>query len=204
VNGSLWASSTAYVESLNRNIGGLDTTGWDLDVAYQTNVFDMGALTFRLTGTLLDELITEPIAGSGSVGEYDCAGLYGTTCGVPSPEWRHSARVTWATPWNMDLSLAWRYFDAVEVDTSSTQPLLAGSPAPVDLELDEQNYFDIAASWTFAEAYTVRLGINNVLDDDPPLGGSGSVPTGAGNGNTFPQVYDALGRYVFMGISAKF
>ena len=54
------------------------------------------------------------------------------------------------------------------------------------------------------EAYSVRPGINNVLDEDPPLGGQGSVPTAVGNGNTFPQVYDALGRYVFMGLTAKF
>jgi hypothetical protein len=37
----------------------------------------------------------------------------------------------------------------------------------------------------------VRLGINNVLDNDPSI--NASVGT-TGNGNTYPQVYDALGR----------
>jgi outer membrane receptor protein involved in Fe transport len=203
-NGTLWASPEAFVESLNLNIGGLETTGWDVDVGYRTDIGDMGALTFRVTGTLLDELVTEPIAGSGSVGTYDCKGFYGNTCGIPAPEWRHTARVTWASPWNMDLSLAWRYYDEVEVDTSSPEALLAGNPAKADLKMAAQDYIDVAASWTFMEAYSVRLGINNVLDEDPPLGGQGSVPTAVGNGNTFPQVYDALGRYVFMGLTAKF
>jgi iron complex outermembrane receptor protein len=30
------------------------------------------------------------------------------------------------------------------------------------------------------------------------------VGAGAGNGNTYPQVYDALGRYVFAGVTVEF
>jgi len=47
----------------------------------------------------------------------------------------------------------------------------------------------------------VRLGINNVLDNDPQI--NASVGT-TGNGNTYPQVYDALGRYIFGGVTVKF
>ena len=65
-----------------------------------------------------------------------------------------------------------------------------------------QNYIDVAATWNFLENYEVRFGINNVMDDDPPV--SAQVGAGAGNGNTYPQVYDALGRYMFMGLTAKF
>ena len=39
------------------------------------------------------------------------------------------------------------------------------------------------------------LGINNVLDEDPPH--QRRVGT-TGNGNTYPQTYDALGRWVFL------
>jgi hypothetical protein len=41
-----------------------------------------------------------------------------------------------------------------------------------------------------------------VLDRDPPL--SSQVGSGFGNGNTYPQVYDALGRYAFVALSANF
>jgi outer membrane receptor protein involved in Fe transport len=201
-HGSLWASSDAYVQAVNENIGGLETTGVDIDAIYRTDIGSMGSLAFRLTGTWLDELTTTPIAGAGNVGKYDCAGLYGSDCGTPNPEWRHSARVTWSTPWNLDLSLTWRYFDKVLIDNSSSNPLIGGDYNVVDKQLDAQNYIDLAASWTFMEAYSVRLGINNVMDDDPPL--SAVVGSGAGNGNTYPQVYDALGRYVFAGVTAKF
>lgn len=200
--GTLWADPAAQISSLNENIGGLDTSGFDIDVNYVTPIGGFGSLAFRLNGTYLDELITTPIAGPGSVGEYDCVGLYGSDCGTPNPEWRHTARVTWSTPWNLDLSLGWRYFDAVLIDNTSSNPLITGGFNEVDRELESQNYLDIAGNYTFAENYSVRLGINNVLDDDPPL--SSQVGTGAGNGNTYPQVYDALGRYVFMGLTAKF
>jgi outer membrane receptor protein involved in Fe transport len=43
--------------------------------------------------------------------------------------------------------------------------------------------------------------VNNVLDDDPPM--SAAVGT-TGNGNTYPQTYDALGRYVFVGLTLDF
>ena len=47
----------------------------------------------------------------------------------------------------------------------------------------------------------MRLGINNVLDNDPQINASMDV---TGNGNTYPQVYDALGRFIFGGVTVKF
>jgi outer membrane receptor protein involved in Fe transport len=44
--------------------------------------------------------------------------------------------------------------------------------------------------------------VNNVLDADPPI--SDNVGAGSGNGNTYPQVYDALGRWVFAGVTVDF
>ena len=200
--GTLWASNDAFISAQNINIGGLSTNGVDVDARYGTDIGNMGSLSFSLVGTYLMELTTEPIAGSASIGDYDCAGLYGSDCGTPNPEWRHTARVTWNTPWNVGLSLGWRYFDSVTIDNADSQPLITGPYNEVDKELDAQNYIDLAASWTIMESYEVRFGINNVMDDDPPL--SSQVGAGAGNGNTYPQVYDALGRYLFMGVTAKF
>jgi outer membrane receptor protein involved in Fe transport len=50
-------------------------------------------------------------------------------------------------------------------------------------------------------AVALRVGVNNVLDKDPPVIGFDSAPA---NGNTFPQVYDSLGRYIFATVSAQF
>lgn len=48
---------------------------------------------------------------------------------------------------------------------------------------------------------TVRAGINNVLDKDPPLLNTAVVP--GGEANTV-DVYDMFGRQVFVAFTAKF
>ena len=65
----------------------------------------------------------------------------------------------------------------------------------LDKTLPAEDYFDLAANWAITEKAGVTLGINNVLDKDPDI--SSAVGT-TGNGNTFPQTYDALGRWIFI------
>ena len=57
----------------------------------------------------------------------------------------------------------------------------------------------------------MRLGVNNLLDKEPPLVTSGSGRFGqsacAGvvcNGNTYPGSYDSLGRYLYAGVTLDF
>jgi len=202
--GTLWLLSEASILAPNTNIGVTTTTGWDVGLNYDLPVGDYGSLRFAFMGTYLDEFTVEPVPGLANV-KYDCAGLYGpSTCGTPLPELRTRLRTTWATPWNVDVSLNWRFFDSVDIEYSSSDPDLSDPTLifPLDKTLDSQNYLDLAVVYTYAEKYTFTAGINNFLDESPPL--SGQVGTGFGNGNTFPQVYDALGRYVFFGLSAKF
>ncbi len=52
---------------------------------------------------------------------------------------------------------------------------------------------------------TFRVGVNNVADKEPPLVGSSAGGTNAlYNGNTYPGIYDPLGRYLFAGFTADF
>ena len=74
-------------------------------------------------------------------------------------------------------------------------------PARIDFELPAEDYFDLAANWAITEKAAVALGINNVMDDNPSI--SATVGT-TGNGNTYPQSYDALGRYVFVRATVDF
>jgi outer membrane receptor protein involved in Fe transport len=48
------------------------------------------------------------------------------------------------------------------------------------------------------------LGINNLTDEDPTVVGQDSCPNVFCSGNTFPQVYDTLGRTVFLNVTADF
>jgi len=198
--GSLWALPSGQIRALNQNLGSLKTSGIDFSADYFYKLPAYGNLKVNFTGTLLKANKTEPIPG---LGEYDCVGYHGANCGVPSPEWRHKLRTTWETPWNLDMALTWRHIGKAEQEGASSNALLRNTAlAPADRTMAERNYFDLAASYALTKKIMLRAGINNLLDKDPPL--SGLVGAGSGNGNTYPQVYDALGRRVFFNLSVKF
>ena len=177
---------------------------------------DMGSVSFSLASTWLDKLETQSLPGGDSI---DCKGLYGAICaglggsGVPNPEWRHKFRATWNTPFPLDLALSAqvRYFSSVDLDLTSTQaglggtsPVKKGDGVDTDLKLGARTYLDLLATFTVKDNYNFRVGVNNVLDKDPPINGASNCPSGPCNGNTWPQVYDALGRYFFVGVTADF
>jgi iron complex outermembrane receptor protein len=71
------------------------------------------------------------------------------------------------------------------------------------------SYFDLTATFNLYKNVRLELGVNNITDKVPPLvtgaDCSTSSPAGANcNGNTFPGVYDAMGRYLFATITAQF
>ncbi|MGZ6019439.1 MAG: TonB-dependent receptor domain-containing protein, partial [Phenylobacterium sp.] len=143
---------------------------------------------------------------------YDCKGLYGLVCGIPAPEWRHKARLTWNTPYSygdwlksLALSVEWRYFAKVGLDAYDSNPQLnsPGNQFTIEKNLPAQNYIDLTANFTVHNNLNFRVGVQNVFDKDPPLVGTNCAATFC-NGNTYPQVYDALGRYVFVGLTADF
>ncbi len=214
--GSLWNTPIAGVGNPNVNTGSLETSGIDLNISYALDFADVGmsnagGLRFELVGTWLDELIAEPVSGftpapTAAFGSttYDCAGYHGPVCGTPSPEWRHRFRTTWDTPWNASLSLTWRYFDSVEYEGVAPNDFLNGGANALDLRgLPAMSYFDLAGTWQLLENTQLRAGVNNILDETaPPV--SNSVGAPFSNGNTYPVVYDALGRYIFFGLTTDF
>ena len=213
-NGSLWLSNNGYVQDTTLNTGSLKTSGVDFNVAYRTDLSalglgDNGSVSATMVGTWLDSLVTQPLPGGAS---YDCKGLYGLVCGIPAPEWRHKAALTWNTPYSygdwfksLSLRVQWRYFGKVGLDAYQSNPQLnnVGNQYAVEQNLPAQNYIDLTANFTVHNNLNFRVGVQNVFDKDPPLVGTNCAATYC-NGNTYPQVYDALGRYMYVGLTADF
>ncbi|HEY5758361.1 MAG TPA: TonB-dependent receptor [Steroidobacter sp.] len=209
-------SSTGYVIDVVQNTGGLKTSGVDFSLDYRQELDSYGSLSLNVVGTWLEKLETQSLVNGPTI---DCAGLYGAVCSTlggsnnPNPTWRHKVRLSWALPFegswfsNANVSLAWRFIDSVSLDRTSSQAGLGGAnpggPAS-DLKLGARNYFDLAAGFNVGDGYSVRLGVNNLFDKDPPLAGATNCPTGPCNGNIYTQVYDSLGRYGFLGLTAEF
>ncbi len=203
-SGSLWTPQ-GFVVDTNINTGSLQTKGIDVEANYRLDMGgNAGGLSFQLISTIVDELVVQPVTDAPT---YDCVGLYGLVCGVPAPEFRSKFRTTWVSPWNLDLTLTWRHVDAVDLDTTSSNPQLTGDVPATDAHLASVDYLDLAAAYTLSTEpanMTFRLGINNVTDEDPPMVGQDSCLSVFCSGNTFPQVYDTLGRTVFLNVTADF
>ena len=198
--GTLWLLPQASIVGTNLNLGSTRTSGVDLGIDYSMRLAEYGSVNVAMLGTLLNKFETEEIAGQGT---YDCVGLYGPNkCGAPKSKWRHKLRTSWATPWNMDVAVTWRHLGSVELQATSSNPLLSGTVNAVDRELAARNYIDLAGSYRVTKGLTVSGGVNNVFDKDPPI--TSQLATGAGNGNTYPSIYDALGRKVFLNATYKF
>jgi len=187
------------------NTGAALVSGIDVQSAFhQPLPGTWGSLNLSLNGTWQQHNAATPYRSAPS---YDCAGLFGNTClnGSVSPRWRHNLRVTWELPARAHLSAQWRFIGHTGFDNNSAQALLQnqeeGYPDPALTHIPNYSYLDLAAIWEATRHVQVRLGVNNVLDRDPPVLPE-EVSMQAGQINTFP-VYDVLGRNFFLGLRAS-
>jgi iron complex outermembrane recepter protein len=207
-NGSLWLSPLGFVVDTEVNEGELAERGYDVKGSYRQQLAGLGSLLFGLEGTALRSLATTPVPGEGA---YDCAGYYGDVCGGSDPKWRSVLNITWSTPWDaLDITLRWRYFGSQTSEQLNPSKYLAGTSyyAPL-VHIPAYNWFDLSATFNVYKNVRLQLGVNNIFDKDPPIvtlaDCSTASPGGANcNGNTFPGVYDAMGRYLFAHLTAQF
>jgi outer membrane receptor protein involved in Fe transport len=196
-NGSLWQGNDGYITDINVNAGSLTTQGIDFATSYSYRTAKIGTFSFNFQGTYVDKFESNK-AGA----KFNCAGLYGPQCLYPQSKWRHTARLTWASTNGISLSGRWRYLSGTRFEKTTDDSDLAGSFFPLDSHIKAQNYFDLTASARVADRATFRIGANNLMDRKPPILSQSASPIGAyGNGNTYPGIFDASGRYIFVGVT---
>jgi len=192
-NGDLWVGSnvdtSGHIVALQDNLAIEEVEGIDFIVNYVLDIGQGGSLSFNNNLAYIDSWEQQELA---SAAPDACEGAWGSTCGYPTPEWQNNLRVTWTTPWDVTASFQHRFIDDIEDLNGNGR------------HLKQINYFDLSALWDVTEWATVRAGINNLTDKAPPVAGNAAGPSNQGNGNTFPGMYDALGRYWFLGVSIGF
>ncbi|MCL6729773.1 TonB-dependent receptor plug domain-containing protein [Sphingomonas hankyongi] len=197
-SGSLWLSHQGFVDDRNANIGTLKTRGIDVGANYVRKLGRYGKMNLGFLGSRQTKNVAE-FAGISVA----CLGRFGFPCPTPFPRWRHTARVTWEPASHFSLSLNWRHIAAVDLASIKLRPEEPFYPG--DATIGAQNYLDLATLFRITPNYELRLGVNNLLDRSPPvLGGTANTASGQGtNGNTYPSLYDALGRYFFVGVAVN-
>jgi outer membrane receptor protein involved in Fe transport len=200
-----------YILGTNQNTGYLQTSGVDFTSTYGFDLgsvvpgdADIGSVNLSFVGTWLNSRRIEQLPGLGS---YNCVGLFGPTCGQPSPAWRHNLRATWSSPQNKaTVSANWRYFGETDISSNQSNEFLQGDPnhpIVVNRRISAYSYLDLAGTYKLLDSVEVRWGINNVFDRNPPVIAAGLLSS-FGNGNTYPGVYDPMGRLLYLGAQIDF
>lgn len=146
------------VDNQLQNIGGIETSGVDVALTYTGPETGFGQFSARFNATHLNEYkeITANIDETVTV--TDRTGTHtDETFQRAFPDWRWTTSVEWLLD-EWGASLTFRWIDEMTLD----------SGAPLDSAL----FTDVQVRYTpdFADnALTVALGVNNVLDEDPPV-----------------------------------
>ena len=71
-------------------------------------------------------------------------------------------------------------------------------------QIKARHYFDFATRFNVNEHFDLTFSITNLFDKKPPIVGNTVGSTSANSGNTFPAIYDPLGRRFTAGARVKF
>nr|WP_070959498.1 TonB-dependent receptor [Hyphomonas sp. Mor2] len=198
----------AAIDTSTINTGFLNVSGIDLAVGYSHDLDRWGQVALNYNANYQLENETSERDG---IEPYDCVGYYDQSCENPTYEYAHNVSVAYQSPWDVRANLLWRFLSSVErlsaIDpvTGETTTFAEAGIDTVSSKLDGEHYFDVAAFWDVNEFVELRAGVNNVLDNDPPIVPQfGPSPTANIEGNTVAGVYEAAGRFVFVGAKLSF
>ncbi|WP_198147737.1 TonB-dependent receptor [Erythrobacter sp. AP23] len=181
----------SQVESSPQNLQSVHTRGVDFELAYRTSV-GRGDLSLRGLVTYVDKMtmddgqtVTEL---AGSTDQPTIASIGG------QPHWRFNLNTAYeAGP--STVSLTARYVGGGNIDNTYTSKDLDV------LEHEGRLYFDLSTAYDIIENgdrnVTLFAAVRNLLDQDPPI-------TGTGGFATVRSLYDVVGRTYTAGIRFRF
>jgi iron complex outermembrane receptor protein len=210
------AGETPGVILTNSNLGQLETAGIDWSASYRFDLADyfeghLGTVRLSTGGTWLDYYHTQ--ATPNSINR-DCTGYYSTACGNPRPEWKWNVRGTYTRD-RLSASLLWTHITGVDLEpgapadrpafsTPQTGNAAFNSIVPAFRQIGSYDWFDLSVNYSLTEDAELSFLIENLLDEAPPLVGNGVSGFAFNDGNTFPNVYDMVGRIYTVGLRMKF
>jgi outer membrane receptor protein involved in Fe transport len=204
INGSFSGAESRGVATPLSNLGKQSTSGVDLNVAYRVAANRLG-LDSRYghfdISLGANQVNRYRFQATPTAVERDCLGYYSVACNniVSAPVYKRkfNQRTNWSFgAWSVGYN--WRYVSGVIEEPGGTAFLPEFSRIPA------YHYIDLNANWNINKNLRVNLSVTNAANKKPPIVGGTIGGTAANSGNTFPQSYDAVGRYVTLGASVKF
>ncbi len=181
-----------FVDARSLNVAEITATGLDFQADYAFDLPDalsaFGAATLNLNFVASWAFENETIAEPGQPG-LDCLGFFGGACSgfnvFIQPDAKYMTNVSYISG-EFFGRLQWRHLPDIELFPG------AGN---VVTEADGVNYVDLNFDYNITDRISVFLGIDNILDDEPPILGFSL----AGDANVDISLYDVLGRRYYGG-----
>ncbi len=173
------------------NLSSLETRGWDIGVDYSVPLgFGLfspeSKLNLNFLGTIYERNTFTPVNGVDNV--IECAGRFGLNC-IPQAKFQGVGRLTWIDG-GLSTNLRWRYTGPVTDDAVAVRTVE---------RIGSYSLFDLSFAFDITDNVGITAGVNNLFDKRPPILGSNQQQS-----NTFPGVYDVLGRDYFVSVGFRF
>ena len=141
----------------------------------------------------------------------------GLSVGSPTPEFTWNQRTTLSVE-NIDISLLWRHIDGLRYEgtaadfaargfavgdrnlfngtiTNAAGATSALAGKKIDFNrIKAYDYFDLTVRFNVTDNFDLTMSAFNLLDKQAPIVGSSAGSTAFNGGNTFPSLYDTIGR----------
>ncbi len=190
--------AVATVDITYTNEAAADLAGYDLQFDWTADGVGPGTLNLNFLATITDHWKTRVNPTSpwldftGTTGPSDVRGVNQfaydyrlfTTVGYRGANWGTTFR--------------WRYLPTILPEgTIRTQAQYTETPS--------YNVFDASGRYTFADRWELRFGVDNLLDEEPPVVNIRTVAEGyTQTGVTNAAFYDVLGRRYYVGMTVEF
>jgi iron complex outermembrane recepter protein len=192
------SGAVATVDITYTNEAAADLAGYDLQFDWRADAVGPGSLNVNFLATVTDHWKTRVNPSSpwldftGTTGPSDVRGVNQfaydyrlfTTVGYRGANW--------------GTTLRWRHLPSIQPEgTIRTQAQYRETPS--------YDIFDAAGRYTFADRWELRFGIDNLLDEEPPVVNIRTVAEGyTQTGVTNAAFYDVLGRRYYVGMTVGF
>ena len=168
--------------------------GLDLTVNTAFEIGNAGDLALNLVA---HQYLTQEFQTTASSPTVDCKGRYGTSCD-PVPEFRSTFRTQWIRD-DFNASLLWRHIGGMDAQVNEASALF-----PAFRSVDAQNYLDLQIGYNWQDWGRVSLLVSNITGELPPILGNETGSTSFNSGNTFPSLFDTLGRTYTVNVKLTF
>lgn len=162
------------------NQGGIKSEGIDVQLDWGFDVAG-GSLNLNLVASVLDTYAESPFPGADFID-------YTGTLENSSFDYQTFTTLRYSSG-DWSVGLRWQHLPEIDPAPDAADDVMG---------VDSHDQFDVFGSWTINDRYSLRGGIDNLLDEDPEVVGATPFDNNLGTTNTN---YDPFGRRVFLGLT---